>query len=178
MRRIALLAVIGVAAALPWAAAVPAAPSSYVVRSDVQIGTFAVKRDGRLRGLVAAFGRPSSLRRSKLSGRICHAVWRPLGLHVVLYTLGARNPCGLRVARFGSATMRGPRWRTSVGLRIGDTVARLRRLYPRAKRVGSSWALVVRRSPFGVGSTYSAVTAATARGRVVALTVTYPAGGD
>jgi hypothetical protein len=158
------------------AAAVVAASPSTVIQADERIGAFAVKRDGSLGGLVEAFGRPSSLRRTGTAG--CIARWRPLRMQVRLYNLGGRDPCSREGGRFGRAFLAGRRWRTSKGLRIGDALPRLRTLYPRATRYGSWWWLVTRRTPFGLGGRYAGLAAKVSSGRVVSFRVEYPAGGD
>ena len=70
----------------------------------------------------------------------------------------------------------GPRWRNTRGLRVGDSVARVRRLYPGARyerRVpGRPWLVLVRRRRDELGLARLAV--AIARGRVTAIEV--PAG--
>ena len=100
-------------------------------------------------------------------------------MRVTFYYLGLGNPCRPRIGRFSTATItsRGD-WRTSKGLRTGDSLARLRRLYPTAPRRGQWWWLVVRRSPYGDNATYAGLAAKAVRGRVVALVVSYAAGGD
>ena len=166
------LAALAVAAVVAVSAALASAP--YVIRADERIGPFAVKRDGSMKGLRAAFGAPTLLRRNGLS---CFARWRPHGLAVELYNLGGANPCS-PAGRFGAATMTGARWRTTVGLRIGDPSSRVRRLYRRATRRGAWFWLVTRRSLIGEGGPYPGLAAKIAGGRVVAFRVRYAAGGD
>ena len=158
------------------AAAAVTASSPTVIHGDYRIGNFAVKRDGSLGGLVDAFGRPTTLRRTGSVG--CVAKWRPLRMEVRLYNLGGRNPCSRTGGRFGRATLVGRVWRTSKGLEIGDAVARVRRVYPRATENGAWWWLVTRRTPFGAAGRYPGLAAKVTRGRVVAFQVSYPAGGD
>jgi hypothetical protein len=114
-------------------AALAASPT--VIQGDERIGRFAVKRDGSLGGLVDAFGRPSSLRRTGQAG--CIARWRQLRMEVRLYNLGGRDPCSREGGRFGRAFLTGPQFRTSKALRMRDPIARLRALYPRATRHGA-----------------------------------------
>lgn len=156
------------------AAALAASPT--VIQGDERIGRFAVKRDGSLGGLVDAFGRASSLRRTGQAG--CIARWRPLRMEVRLYNLGGQDPCSREGGRFGRAFLAGPQFRTSKGLRVRDPVARVRALYPRATRHGAWYWLVTRRSRFGLGGRYAGLAAKVVRGRVVTFRVEYPAGGD
>ena len=164
-----------VAATLALAAVAAGATASPVIQGDYRIGTFAVKRDGSLRGMIRAFGEPSSARRR---GEVCYLAWRPVGLRATFYNLGGFDPCSRARGRFGTATMTGRSWRTSVGLRIGDSARRLRSLFPRAGRHGAWWWLVTRKTPFGLGGEYPGLAAKVVRGRVAAFVVRYPAGGD
>jgi hypothetical protein len=154
--------------------------SSFVVQGDHRIGGYAVKADGSLGGAVEAFGDPSTRRRH---GIACDLTWRSLGLWINFYSLSLRNPCSAQGGRFGAAVVTGRRWRTSLGLRIGDPVARLRRLYPRARFhddpfYGAAWWLVVRTSVIGDTHDYPGLRARVRNGRVSALVVRYAAGGD
>jgi len=160
------------------ALAVPTAVArsgSFVIQSDHKIGSYAVRKDGSLRGLIAAYGDPSRVGRQR---EICHVRWRSVGLAVTFYNLGGANPCEPAAGRFSQATMTGTRWRTSVGLRVGDRVSRLRALYRQAKSRSAWWWLVTRRTPFGDGGSYPGLAAKVQGGRVTALRVAYPAGGD
>ena len=63
----------------------------------------------------------------------CLVTWRRIGLTVNFGTIGTdpADPCRAGGAFSATITGRG-RWRTALGLRVGDGVARLRVLYPRA----------------------------------------------
>ena len=163
------------AAVLVLAAIAAAASSAPVVQGDYRIGAFAVKRDGSLRGMIRAFGEPSGMRRR---GEVCHLAWRAIGLRATFYNLGGQNPCARAYGRFGTATMTGPAWRTSVGLRIGDPLRRLRALFPRATRHGRWWWLVTRRARFGLPGHYPGLAAKVVRTRVAAFEIRYQAGGE
>lgn len=164
-------------------AASSAAAHTFVVMGDSRIGGYAVKRDGSLRGAIAAFGDP---RLRRMFGRgACRATWSRHGLTIDFYNLGGEDACTPRGGRFSRAVMRGPHWRTSLGLRVGDSTRKLMRLYRDADfRRGtrrfwpSGWWLVRRYSPFGDGAYYPGLLAETRRGVVIALHVRYAAGGD
>jgi hypothetical protein len=178
--RFALVPLAAVALAAP-AGSLAAAEADLVVRADNRIDDFRVKADGTLGGAVAALGRPSRVVRT--SAVSCRVSWRRLGVRMGFYNLGGLNPCGRRTGHFSNAVLRGSRWRTGLGLRIGDPVCRLRALYPNAKykrdgNGGSGWWLVVRTSPFGTGGTYPGLLARSRDGVVTAFVVRYPAGGD
>ena len=166
------LTLAGTLAGLVLAGPTVASPS-FVIRGDERIGTFAVKRNGTLGGLQAAFGTPERLSPTRIG---CTARWASIGLTVSLYNLGGRNPCRPKTGYFGSALLTGRRWSTGRGLRAGDRLARLRQLYPRAERHGSSWWLVIRFSQ--VTGRYPGLQATVAGGVVRSFRVNYGAGGD
>lgn len=154
----------------------PAAPTSIVVRGDVQIGRFPVQRDGTLDGAIRAFGAPESLRRGRYGE--CKARWRRIGLRIVFYNLGLNNPCRPQYGYFGNATMVGRHWVTARGLRLGDPSRRLYVLY-RPRRFTSSWAwLLTRYSRLGDGAYYPGLAAKIHDGWVTAFRIRYAAGGD
>lgn len=156
-------------------AAAPEGAESIVVRGDVQIGRFLVKRDGTLDGAIRAFGAPTSLIRGR-SGE-CTARWRPIGLRIVFYNLGGRSPCLRQYGYFSNATMVGRRWVTARGLRLGDPARKLHVLYS-PRRFTGSWAWLLSREYPAYDSAYPALTAKIHRGWVTAFRVRYPAGGD
>jgi hypothetical protein len=108
-----------------------------------RLGSLRVDRGASLGDARRAFGTPTKVKR--LSGSACRAFWRRLGLTVAFANFGGGRACG----RFGAAQVAeiaGRRaraaWRTRGGLRTGDTTARLRRLYPRARRHARVYDLV------------------------------------
>lgn len=152
-----------------------AAPAGSIVRGDVQIGRYKVKEDGTLGGAIRAFGQPSSLRRRDVT---CLARWQARGVRISFYNLGGQNPCQGRYGYFGEGIITGRGWATAKGLRIGDPARRVSALYG-PRRVSGSWAwLLTRRSPYGAGSVYAALSARIQSGRVTAFRVKYQAGGD
>jgi hypothetical protein len=176
--RLALVAGLAAAACLAPLAAAHVFP----VVADERLGAFRVKADGTLGGAIRAFGRPT-LRRTGDVG--CRATWTRHALTIDFYNLGGADPCTPRGGFFGRAIMRGDHWRTTKGLRLGDTVARLRRLHSNARSHPGTrgfwpagWWLVPRRERFGAGGTYPGLLAETAGGRVIAFHVRYQRGGD
>jgi hypothetical protein len=156
-------------------ALVPAAQAAIVIQGDTKLGRFDVKHNGTLRGAIAAFGRPASLRRSGLS---CYARWPRIQLRISFYNLGGRNPCLPRWGYFSLAEIVGSDWQTRSGLKIGDPLRALRARYPTAQPHPPYWWLIVRRTPFGLRGTYPGLSAKVRDGRVVAFVVRYAAGGD
>lgn len=166
MRRIVLAAVL----VCTLAGSAPAAPGvrSFVIVRDVSIGGF--PRDGNVERAEAVFGEPSGLR-DAIYDR-CTLVWRRLGLTMeTYYSQGAVSPCG-PAGRHVSTTVTDRRWRTSAGLRIGDSAAKLRRLYPKARDQGKGeWWLILRRF---AGVELPGLSARVRVGRVVSLTLYGP----
>ena len=155
---------------------------SFLVRSDVRIGSFAVKQDGTLGGLERAFGPPRATHRTQTG---CRAAWTNYGLTVDVYNLGAQDPCNPKYGYFFRAIMRGPRWHTPRDLHVGDSVRSLQRQYPRARFHSGrrdawppGWWLVTRYSPVGTGGFYPGLMATTRDGAVNALYVRFAAGGE
>jgi len=166
-----LLAVLVLALA---GAAVGSEGTSRVIRSDEWIGSYAVKKDGTLGGAIRAFGRPSSVRPSH--DGFCSVRWNGIGLSVAFYNLGGQDPCGRTTGYFSAATATGHGWRTSNGLKIGDSLARLRHVFPSAVRHGSRWWLV-RRFTQATGS-YPGLSAGVRSGRISDFQVIFGKGGD
>src|SRR5262245_29606867 len=163
-----------VVAALAIAASAAAAPSQ-VIQGDVKLGAFAIQSDGSLGGAIRALGAPTSRSRHAAG---CKMRWASLGVQILFYNLGGQDPCSNAFGRFGKATVVGSGWRTSNGLRIGDSLARLRQVFPHSGKHGDWYWLVIRPSRFGYSGHYAGLQAKISSGRVVAFVVTYQAGGE
>lgn len=164
MRRLLILAVLAIVTAVPGASAKP----SFVIVRDVSIGGF--PRDGNVGRAVALFGEPNA--GAKPIYDRCTLRWRRLGLTMnTYYSQGALNPCS-DSGRHVSTTATDRRWRTSAGLRIGDSASKLRRLYPKAQYQGrGEWWLILR--PFA-GVDLPGLSARVKLGRIGSLTVYAP----
>jgi hypothetical protein len=140
----------------------------HVIREKPKVGgiTIAASMPAHVRQL---YGAPSS---SRAAGQSCVQRWRGLGLQVEFFTFEDK-PCTRGVALVVTVTNR-PKWRTVRGLRVGDTVARLWTLYPRARLRGAGpdrgyW-LVTRSICAEVGGgSYPGVLARVRAGRVSAF---------
>jgi hypothetical protein len=167
--------------ALALASPATAAARSFVIQGDTNIGGYAVKADGTLDGAIEEFGEPTSLRGTSYQGQpriACVARWPHLGLRISFYNLGGQDACEPQYGNFSEALITGKRWRTSKGLRIGDSARRLRSLYGRPRFTGQ-WAwLLTRYSPYGGGAYYPGLEAKLLRDRVTAFRINYAAGGD
>jgi hypothetical protein len=90
-------------------------------------------------GARAAFGTPSALR---TDANLCRVTWRSAGV-TIRFASGV-HPCAPAELAHGiwyGMTLFGPGWHTTRGVRIGSTVAEVRRVYPHAAG-GSTLALV------------------------------------
>jgi len=112
------------------------------------------KRDGgrAFKDAVAAFGAPSSRGQSEPRSRVCSVRWESRGVDVDF--VGAAGCADAELRRqswwFGMRLW-GDDWMTDSGLRVGDTVTRIRELYPGSRYVSKPptpayWELVARRS--------------------------------
>jgi hypothetical protein len=171
-----------VAALAALAVTSSAAAAVFTIRGDWRMGSFAVKRDGTLRGALDAFGEPSAKLRN---GEVCTVRWSQHRLRIVFYNLGGRNPCRGKYGFFSHARAKGRHWSTNRKLAIGNTESRLQNLYPNAKFHSSEqgfwpagWWLVRRESQFGTGGFYPGLLAHMHGGDVQAFYVRYAAGGD
>jgi hypothetical protein len=140
------------------------------------IGDFKPSRDPRLAAAIRAYGQPSSKRGG---GELCRVRWAPLGVAIRFQNFGAVDSCDPSDGLAQKAVVKGDRaWRTGRGLRLGGGVARLKRLYPGARRTGRGFRLVAGRLPFGTIHDYSVLGARVANGRVTAFTLFIGAAGD
>lgn len=125
MRALALLAL----------ALVPASGSRLVqANAHMQrLGDLRLDRTPTLGAAIDAFGPPSSCRRIRIEdGSIVR--WNALGIRIGTATLGTiprgETPCTWRGMPIWFASVTSRMWTTSLGLRVGDSAARVRRLYP------------------------------------------------
>jgi hypothetical protein len=101
----------------------------------------------------------------------CLVTWPRIGLTVDFGTIGTdpTKPCVGGTAFTVTVTNR-LSWRTVVGLRVGDTAARVRALYPHAVHVADGYRLVTRTLCAEVGGgPYPALLARVRAGRVTAI---------
>lgn len=128
---------------------------------------------------VAAFGRPSSIGKDTPESNVCTARWEDIGIDIGF--AWASGPCrrtNLNRATWSGMRLFGIRWRTARGLRVGDPIARIKRVYPRARyvsrppRPGEWWLVYERQAELGVQPLLVAEVGA---GRVTAIRVP-PAG--
>lgn len=114
--------------ALAIAGAALGAAREHVIRGDKSAGGILIGRSTppQVRKL---FGAPSAIQTAAM-GKTCKENWKSARLVVEFFTFET-NPCIKGVALVVTVTGRAA-WRTTLGLRVGDPAARVRKLYPRA----------------------------------------------
>jgi hypothetical protein len=130
---------------------------------------------GAYRKAVAAFGRATARGTDTPESNTCTVRWEAQGVDVGF--AWAPGPCRARNlvrATWSGMRLFGSRWKTSEGLRVGDSVARIKLLYPRARHVSrpptpAEWWLVSQRN--GELGVQPLLVAEVGAGRVIALRV-------
>jgi hypothetical protein len=182
--RRAILAAAVLSAAATLAGAAPADARPFVIEARGSetgpgvvraIGDFRPARNPRLGAAIRAYGQPTSRRGG---GEICRVRWADLGVRITFQNFGGVDSCEPSGGRAQKAVVEDSRWRTAKGLRIGNEVTRLRRLYPDARRTRRGFRLVEGILPFGRPVRYAVLGARVADGRVRAFTLFIGAAGD
>jgi hypothetical protein len=104
------------------------------------LGGWRLRRDN-LAGGIGVLGAPAS---RTPGGGGCLARWPAVGAAVLLTAGG--DPCASDGAKVRWARVSGSIWRTQRGLSPGDTVRRMRALYPGARRRSGYWWLIAGRA--------------------------------
>ena len=144
------------------AAAARSAREVMIGRADFTIGAWHYRASARsfapsFGAMIAALGRPSRCRLGwphvKDSASLSStATWVSLGIRAEFTTLGGfpdgrDNGCNSPgFVLIDNALLTGAGWHTRRGLRVGDWLTRLRRLYPRAREHADGWWLQAGRS--------------------------------
>jgi uncharacterized repeat protein (TIGR01451 family) len=139
----------------------PAPAPQAVIRSDQKVGPLLLSSKTGIAATSAAFGPPLQ---ERLYAEFCDFEY--LDLRMTFFAPLSKNPC--TAGRFRQAAVFGRRWHTTRGLRVGDTLASLRRLYPAAVAHDHDWWLVPRMS---VSGRYGGLVAVVRKGHVTALVV-------
>jgi hypothetical protein len=177
---------LGVCAALLWAGSASALSLAVsTIRwkdgSITRIGELDLSRTPTIKRVSDVFGPPTSRR---LDGKLlCVVNWAPLKLRGNFVNLGrsraGQTTCSTNVGKLQTAEIRGTSFRTQNGLRVGDSVARLRKLHPAARRHGDTWWLATARNVIGGGSGRFPIVRANVRaGKVSVLVLWIGAAGD
>ena len=159
-----------IAPLLAVALVLTAAPPQHVIQGDRTAGGIRIARSTPA-DVKRLFGAPTTSRVT--SPRTCGQSWKDARLTVTFFTFEDK-PCVRGVALIVTVTGR-TAWRTGLGLRVGDSAARLQTLYPKASlRTGfageTGYWLVTRQVCAEVGGgDYPGLLARMRNGRVSAL---------
>ena len=184
--------VIGLAAATPSDGR---AAHSYVIHASVrsiEIGEYQALGGSRLptyAKAIQAFGTPQScvLRPFGKTGppasNYSRVIWRTLGVTADFITYGVipnggdacSAPSGVQL---DTLRITSEKWRTSLGLRVGSTVATLQHLYSHALPHGHTFWLITGRNVVGTASLYPIFSATISHGHVSSLAFKIGAQGD
>jgi hypothetical protein len=169
-----LLVVAGPAAAGPFTIKVQGSADSF--GRVLAIGDFKPHRDPTLGAALDAWGDPSF--ETRLSNWGCKVGWHGPGVKVLFANFGGGGACEEDLGRSQTARAYGDRWRSARGLRIGQTVGRLRQVYPSATRHGRTWWLVTAVTRIGETRRYPVLAARVRGGRVRSFSMIIGAAGD
>ena len=101
-----------------------------------------------------------------------------IGLTIIVQNFGGVDSCGPQgLAQKAIVTGDRP-WRTTENLRIGDSVRRIQRLYPNARRTPRGVRIISGILPFGTPVPYAVLGARLQGGDVSAFTLFVGAAGD
>ena len=149
MRRTVVLVLIALGVlAVPSSAS--AAFTINVARFNVSsIGDFRPSRDATIPAAERVFG-PASSRR-EVSDASCRVRWKRLGLEILFVSFSSPGPsrCRGTVGLAQSFKVRGKRFRTWHGLRVGQREAAVQRRHPGAKFRKGAWWLKSAINPIG-----------------------------
>ena len=146
-RAVPMAMLVGAAARAPIDGVAAAKVNTLASRTDGAVllngRSLAAGNVARVAGILSE--RPSSIRPDpRSSGFACTVRWNGV-LVVDARNFSGSDPCAPRTGYVQSMTTIGSRWRTDRGLRVGQPLARLRALYPNARRVGGGWQITTRR---------------------------------
>jgi hypothetical protein len=162
-------------------AAAQAAPLT--IRTDehavTRIGSFRPGSNATIAAARRAFGRPSSTR---FEGEGCRVDWDQLRLRIFFANFGALPPggdvCDRRVGKAQLFRVRGARFQTWRGLRVGQRSADIRARHPGARFRDGTWWLRTGINRAGDPAEYAVLRALVAGGRIRALSGWIGAAGD
>jgi hypothetical protein len=160
------------------------APAGYTIRVSggyvTRIGAFRPREDATIAAAERVFGTASSKQLGKYND--CRVTWSRIGLRIEFVNFGGRSPgqttCTRSVGLSQSFSVRGRRFRTWKGLRVGQSSDAILDHHPNAEFRRNTWWLKTAVSPFGDQSEYAVVDAVVARHRVTAIAGWIGAGGE
>jgi hypothetical protein len=184
-RRFSRAFAISLAAACVAAPAAAAHPGGVIQTGSngvTALGSWHVSTHPTFPGAVRALGAATGLQ-AHSHGSSCTGIgtWSGLGLRIVFTSFSVDPFCKAVRAQTGRVSGAAGRrhWRTARGLRIGDSLGKLKQLYPGAIKVRGGWAIVYsRHSVIAGGSRLDIVTAQVKGNRVSAFSLWFGGAGD
>jgi hypothetical protein len=184
-RRAAIVAVTSLAAAGVAAPAATARPGGMIQTGPngvTALGSWHVSTHSTFAAAVRALGAANRVSAHN-HGNSCTGTgtWSKLGLRILFTSFGGDPYCVGARAQTGTISGAAGRqhWHTTRGLRVGDSLGTLKRLYPHAIKGAGGWAVVYSlHSVIAEGSRLDIVTASIKGGRVSAFKLWFGAAGD
>jgi hypothetical protein len=184
-RRTAIVAAISLAAAGVAAPAAAARPGGVIHTGPngvTALGSWNVSTHSTFPAAVRALGAANQVQAHN-HGDSCTGTgtWSGLGLRIVFTSFGGDPYCQGARAQTGTISGAAGRrhWRTTRGLRVGDSLGTLKRLYPGAIRGHGGWAIVYSlHSVVAEGSRLDIVTASIKNNRVATFGLWIGGAGD
>jgi hypothetical protein len=184
-RRIAILVAISLAAvgvAAPAAAAKPGGSIQTGPNGVTALGSWHVSTHSTFPAAVRALGAANQVQ-AHPHGSSCTGIgtWSGLGLRVVFTSFSTDPYCKAVRAQTGTISGAAGRrhWQTARGLRVGDSLGKLKQLYPKAVKGHGGWAIVYSlHSVIAEGSRLDIVTAQVKGNRVSAFKLWIGGAGD
>jgi hypothetical protein len=174
------LVVAGIAA--PVAAARPGGMIHTGPNGVTALGSWHVSTHPTFPAAVRALGAANAVH-AHSHGSSCtgSGTWSGLGLRILFTSFGGDPYCAGARAQTGTISGAAGRqhWQTTRGLRVGDSLGTLKRLYPRAIKGRGGWAIVYSlHSVIAEGSRLDIVTAQVKGNRVSSLRLWIGGAGD
>ena len=197
-RRPARVLLAAIAAVVLTTASADAAHPALVVHANasrIVVGTYVIFGKSATasfvsptyRGAIQSFGTPDSCRLGAPGAHglsnFSTAMWSSLGMRMVFASYGGSahggDACSEPASFFlDNVRITGTGWQTGLGLRIGDPVSKLKRLYPGALPHNGAWWIVIKENHVGSDSLYPVFEATTEGGSVTAFVLAIGAEGD
>jgi len=170
------------AVAAPAAAARPGGAIQTGANGVTALGSWHVSTHSTFPAAVRALGAASAVHVHS-HGNSCTGtgMWSKLGLQVLFTSFSADPYCAAVRAQTGTISGAAGRqhWQTTRGLRVGDSLGKLKRLYPRAIKGRGGWAIAYSlHSVIAEGSRLDIVTAQVKGNRVSSLRLWIGGAGD
>ena len=137
------------------------------------VGGFKPTVDAGTEAAIRVFGQPTSRKKAKTS---CQLGWKKIGLRILFANFGGGDSCKLGKSQTVSAF--GEKWHTANGLKVGSSVATLRKRYPKAEQTGNTYRLVGAKQVYGNGLRYSVLAAKTDGRKVTSFRLFAGAAGE